>query len=848
MKLKAFFTILFVSISAFMSISQPVFSPRGIGGGGALFFPTINPTDPNEFYVSCDMSELFHSTDQGVSYSVIPFTKLSVSNISTYEFTSDPSIAYCSYNDGNNTYPVKTTDGGNTWTTIASYNLGTYGSVYKMSANPSRTDQFIVGAYGDILISNDGGTSLSLVKHAANMGAGIILAGVVWDGNDIYIGTNEGIYRSTDSGANFSLMSTLGIATGTVMWSFTGGRTGNTLRFCCIGASTLGTYNGVMPWDYYSFGKCVYIMTNANGMWSPSNTGINFGTDFIMYASMSANDASTIYLGGNDNNLGAPLVFRSQNGGATWIKVFNTNNNANIITGWEGAGGDKGWGWSETCFGITAAPSNSSVVMLSTYSNVQISNDLGNNWHQAYVNPSDQHSAGSNTPKNMAYHSVGLENTTCWQVNWIDANTMMASFSDIGGIKSNDAGTSWGFQYSGFSVNSLYRTTIDNSGTIYGACSNIHDMYQSTRLTDAILDANDANGKIVFSTDHGATWQNMHVFNHPVFWMAIDPNNQSRMYASVIHYGGTAGSQLGGIYKTDDLQNHAGATWTKLSNPPRTEGHPMCIQVLNDGKMVCTFSGRRNSSGAFTASSGVFIYDPLLNSWSDVSDAGMHYWTKDLILDPNDATQNTWYVCVFSGWGGPPNGLGGLYKTTNRGQSWTKLTNQFNSVTSITFNPANGNQAFLTTETEGLWQSSDMNTTTPTWTLVNSYPFRQPERVFFNPYNNDEMWVTSFGNGMKIASASAVNSTDNAIEKNSELMLYPNPASNSIRVTFNAGASKIATVSVFNSIGQLQMTQAQSLQAGSNTIEIPIEKISQGIYLLQIATDNKIQSRTFIKR
>jgi hypothetical protein len=829
------------------SRSQPVFTPRGIGGGGALFFPTINPSDPNDFYVSCDMSELFHSSDQGLSYSVMPFTELSVSNISTYEFTSNPLIAYCSYNDGNNTFPVKTNDGGSTWTTINAYDLGNYGSVYGMKANPARSDQFIVGAYGDILISNDGGTSFSLVKHASNMGAGIILGGVVWDGNSIYIGTNEGILYSSNGGTTFSTMTTSGIPAGEVIWSFTGGKTTSSLRFCCITASSSGTYNGIMPWDYYGLAQGVYTMDNANGTWTSRSAGINFSSDYVMYASMSASDNNTIYLGGNDNALGAPLVFRSTNGGTSWSKVFNTTGNANISTAWEGSGGDKGWGWSETCFGITAAPGTSSTVMFSTYSNVQISNDGGNTWHQAYVNQADEHPAGASTPKNMAYHSIGLENTTCWQVNWIDANTMMASFSDIGGIKSNDGGNSWGFQYTGFSVNSLYRTTIDNSGTIYGACSNIHDMYQSTRLTDAILDQNDANGKIVFSTDNGATWQNMHLFNHPVFWLAIDPNNQSRMYASVIHSGGGAGAQLGGIYKTDDLQNHAAATWTKLSNPPRTEGHPACIVVLNDGKMVCTFSGRRNSGGAFTASSGVFIFDPVLNSWTDVSDAGMHYWTKDLIIDPTDATQNTWYVCVFSGWGGPPNGLGGLYKTTNRGTSWTKLTNQFNTVTSITFNPMNPNQAFLTTETQGLWMSSDMNTTTPAWTLISSYPFRQPERVFFNPYNPDEMWVTSFGNGMKTASTSVVTGIKQAALTQATLTLFPNPVSNTCTLNFTSNYSAAGIVEIYNSTGALIAIRNISIYQEKNQVEINTEKLRSGIYMIRISSDHETFQTRMVK-
>jgi hypothetical protein len=67
-----------------------------------------------------------------------------------------------------------------------------------------------------------------------------------------------------------------------------------------------------------------------------------------------------------------------------------------------------------------------------------------------------------------------------------------------------------------------------------------------------------------------------------------------------------------------------------------------------------------------------------------------------------------------------------------------------------------------------------MNAVTPDWMLVSSYPFRQPERVFFNPYNLDEMWVTSFGNGMKVG---LMNSTGlGELADNHDLLrVYPNP-------------------------------------------------------------------------
>src|SRR5581483_9183499 len=71
--------------------------------------------------------------------------------------------------------------------------------------------------------------------------------------------------------------------------------------------------------------------------------------------------------------------------------------------------------------------------------------------------------------------------------------------------------------------------------------------------------------------------------------------------------------------------------------------------------------------------------------------------------------------------------------------------------TSCAINPLNANELYLTTETDGLWYSGNINSATPTFAQVAGYPFRQPERVFFNPYNPAEMWVTSFGNGIRVA-------------------------------------------------------------------------------------------------
>jgi hypothetical protein len=126
----------------------------------------------------------------------------------------------------------------------------------------------------------------------------------------------------------------------------------------------------------------------------------------------------------------------------------------------------------------------------------------------------------------------------------------------------------------------------------------------------------------------------------------------------------------------------------------------------------------------------------------------MQYYTKDLTVDPHDASQSTWYAGVWGEWGAS-SGLGGLYCTTNRGVSWTRIS-ALKAVGSATISPANPDEMYVTTEDQGLWYSSNRRAATPTFVALAGYPFRFPSRVFFNPYDANEVWVTSFGNGMRL--------------------------------------------------------------------------------------------------
>lgn len=724
------------------------FTSRGVGGGGALFAPSFSPFSPNELYIACDMSELFHTTDLGQTWSALDFRKVQGNRGSKVQFTSDPKILYTiDYSPVgliDMQRPSKSIDGGVTWAPTTAD--PTSGGAFYFFADSASTQRLIVTDYTHLYFSNDGGATWNSRYTAANSGAGLHVAGVFWDGANIYVGTNDGIVVSTNGGTSFAFSAIGGLPTGKVIAGFAGAKNGTTTRFFATVYSSADIYAGVLVESVYGINSYagVYSVDVGQANWTKTSTNIATGHEPFFVAMLPTNIIAA-YVAGRDASLAYPVVYKTTSAGASWNSVLGTVNNANIATGWQGYHGDRDWSYGEEAMGFTVAPNNVNKLAFTDFGFVHLSTDGGTSWRQIYLAPADQNAAGAATPKGKAYHSSGLENTTAWGLTWFDANNMFASFSDIRGIRSTDAGATWSFNYTGHTDNSMYRCTKAISGnTIYAATSSVHDLYQSTTLTDSRIDS--GTGTIIMSNDLGATWTLMHNFSHVVAWVATDPNNANRIYASVVS------STAGGIYTTANASAGAASTWTKVANPPRTQGHPFNTIVLNDGAIVASYSARRatvNSVLQVTNSSGVFISTDGGQTWSDRSDPGMVYWTKDVVIDPHDPTQSTWFAGVFSGFGGFGNGTGGLYRTTDRGLHWTRI-NATDRVESCAINPNAPGELYFSSEINGLWYTPNTNAATPTFTQVDSYPFRHPERIFFNPYNANELWVTSFGNGLRV--------------------------------------------------------------------------------------------------
>ena len=821
------FTLLLLAVFFYISSISLLAQPQswqsyGPGGGGALYSPSISHHNPLEIFIPTDMSDLFHTTDFGASYSTVHFKYITAGMMTKVQYTNNPKILYTINQDEFGNFPVKSTDGGITWNKISSD--PTEGSAYFIFADDEDFNKVIVADYANIYYSTNNGNSFQTIYQGDSGTWGSYIAGVFWNGNDIYMCLADGLHTSKN-GQPFSKENQTGIPANEYIVSCAAGKSNGIIRFFAV--TNASCYPGMSGAERSDF-KSVYILDYGTGNWVANINNEKKAKDDFFFAAMSKNNIDTAYIAGEDNTMYGPAVYKTTDGGNTWTNLFNLLNNKNIKTGWSGYKGDRDWSFGEYTLGFDVCRSNSNYLVVTDLGFAHVSSDGGNTWDQAYTAKSDENPVNAPTPTGKSYHSVGLEQTSCWYLAWSDKDNIFAGYTDIKGCRSTSAGDSWSFDYTGHSDNTMYfALKHPTNGNLYAATSTVHDMYESMYLTDSRIDA--GKGKVLYSADKGKDWQILHDFAHPVIWLAIDPNNSNKMYASVIH------STLGGIYVSNDIDKGNASTWTKLANPPRTQGHPYNIHVLNDGSLLCTYSARMsNDRKTFYPSSGVFYSQDGGATWIDRSDANLQYWTKDIVIDSNDPSQNTWYAAVFSGWGGPANNKGGLYKTTNRGINWTKIMDAAR-VESSTINPLNKDEMYVSTEYEGLFMTKNLNSANPTFTLVDNYNFKHPMRIFFNPYKQNEIWVTSFGYGM----VKGQNGTD-VIENNNltDIKVYPNPANSEINIAIPDNSNY--EIEIFNLLDE-------KIKEFSNQKKIDITDLSKGIYFIRVRQRSKTWTSKFVK-
>ncbi len=778
---------LFVALALAVSLAAKATPPatmasRGIGAGGGMYCPVISPHSAQTIFLGCDMSELFYTHDGAGSWQTVDFRQLQAATLTEVQYTSDPQIMYAL--DWTNTAPSGntlerpglSTDGGAHWTPCPGWQSGRVCySVY--AAWNSTTRVFAADASKLWMSSNSGATFTVAVDFSTLPGytgsTNARLAGAFFDGSEVWIASNLGILYSSDGGDSFNVFTPSGFNTTTEsIVSFCGAKdpSSNAIRFYCVTARSTAAAAGAIVSSFYFQNPQIYRLDGSGTSWaattafsSSARNGIALN-DFPGPIAMARNNIDVVYTAVNRTNGSYPnnnSVYKLTSAGGAWSSVFFIPGNQNIITGWGGAPSN---GRLDYAFplGLCVDPNDSNRVITCDDALIHMTTSGGTLWSQLYVNPADQNAANTPIPSSTGYRGIGLEPTAAHWIDWSTATTMCVGCSDMSMIRATDDGTRWFFP-GGFLQDEIYQIIHHPaSGVMYAVNNNLPSPYFVFGLNDATYDA--ASGSVYFSSNGGATWSVLKsssaMGNAAPVWITLDVVND-RLYVS------TANSSAGGIWRIDSVSLGAGAAVpVKLTAPPRTQGHAYCLRVLSHGELVCTYSGRYLGgvppNQGWSQSSGVFYSTDGGATWSDRSDMGvsygMTYYTQEVAIDPYDANENTWYACVWNttGFTNVPNGqpspntLGGLYKTTDRGLTWTRIYSA-DRAQSVTINPnaAHSDEMYLCTRFSGLVYTNNLHDPlAPTFTPVASFPFRQPTHVFYHPYNQGELWVTSYGNGL----------------------------------------------------------------------------------------------------
>ncbi len=187
----------------------------------------------------------------------------------------------------------------------------------------------------------------------------------------------------------------------------------------------------------------------------------------------------------------------------------------------------------------------------------------------------------------------------------------------------------------------------------------------------------DGNGKIYKSEDKGATWEEMQVASgsgviHGIF---IDPQSPAENRTIYV-------SSSDGLYKSEDN----GLTWVEKNNGLPHTNLRRLNGVVKDNSLALyltiTTLFTENDPNSFKG--GIFKSDDNAESWTDITgnlpryqeDESKFYFYWKFSFNP--ANPDIIYTATTRGW--PDEGFAGweewgIYKTTNGGTSWEKISN-----------------------------------------------------------------------------------------------------------------------------------------------------------------------------
>ncbi len=697
MKLKLTFLLL-LFFYATANANLPMYSSRGVGGGGALSSYSISPYS-NLRFVGTDMGTLYRSTDKGKTWQPINQKQISYNSDLTLSsdvgFSADPNIVFFA-DAGKN--PKRSTDGGITWSKIPIPLIEDERILYWLGDSLHPKSLFC-GTTEGLLKTNDSGLNWKRVKgvNGNSKGTTFIHEG---KSNFIYHANETEIFISKDQGESFQSWY---IIPGSKIRGFTGGsdQNGSTLAFidsdgerACAWVKSAQDSNAEQKSSTVS--ECGYIWVQ-NDSSLPHLNAPHFKQirkEAGRFIRMAENDSKTIYVtGGNWVRQYGSKIWVSKNAGASWSLVFQVYNwDQHPYQPWprekleySAVGLDIGWD-DNVPFSFSINQRNSAEIGSAGHYFLHLSKDYGEHWLAPFTQYADE---GERT-KGKRWKSNGLEVTSNLRLKFHPHSKKIgyASLADLGGLVTEDGGNSFRISKAKYNTNYDYAFDPEKQDRVFAASGSRHDF--PLNINTPIK----AEGGIFESNDRGRNWKRLtpdsEMFNRQFLSVAYDPIHK-------ILYGGTQGS---GIAKSKDQGKHW--EWINTGFPNDEKVIPQLEIDPKDGSVFALLTGNapefKNNE-----ETGIYILRPGRTKWeilrqnvrrpSGVSDdVPLWQFPSAFAIDFTDSKRNTYYLTDIENKGAWL--ASGVWKTTDHGKSWARVT-QFTHPTSISIDPNNSKRIFV---------------------------------------------------------------------------------------------------------------------------------------------------------
>jgi len=589
------------------------------GGGAAAL--AIEPANSGVLYAAS--GRLYRTTDGALSWQRLAGAPEGVGIDGIVVAPGSPGAVYVVAGTGG---ILCSTDRGVTWnarnTGIPGLGVGSSSGVMTLALDPKKPSILYAGRENGIFRTVDSGAHWSLLKATADMS---YLFGIYVDPvtpETIYANTNaKGLCRSTDSGAHWTRLAN-GPVEGTLA-----GLAIDPLKHATLYAATSG-------------GRGVMKSLNSGTSWASVNSGLT--TKDIRAVAVDQHREGTVYALGSNGDF-----FRSTNAGASWKRTMSFQ--LQIV---------------QT---LVADPNKSGVVYVCSWAGVFRSVDAGASWVSRGMGMTETGVGvvvmDSVQPSTLyATRWGGVIRSTDGGVNWVSiskgltgsavamlaedpfVHTTLYAGTDDGFFRSTDSGTSWKNCSAGLQTLSILCCAPDprHEGVLYIGTD-----------PGRVL-----SGTVYRSADRGTTWTMMDdglgTMRKSINSLVLDPGNGGILYA-----GGSAGAWR----EAEDEHS-----WTQIgADLSGTSTLAMAVDQGTGALFISKGSANMTPGGIYTS-----------------TDGGEHWMVCPIAV----VLENPWdydvdFLAVIPG--SPATVVAttarhGVYCSTDGGSSWTSLASELDGL------------------------------------------------------------------------------------------------------------------------------------------------------------------------